>query len=267
MPIAAATSGFQVLLFGTAALVLYLCDLLRKREGEGSKGAIVVATGLVLVVAAVGWLFRLQLAAGIPVIAGGNHWIDSISQYRTAMEGLNVFQSFGLAILIMPGALILLRTIPLPWRRFLLIWTLTMAIATVARVRFAEYLPFSIAIMAGVAVFFVQTKNREAGWIPSGLIAPTVLVLMLQSPTWSFFATLKQSGGNLTIKGDIEETMLWLRNSGRPTRGAGSFIVTSGAAVPTARRASGCCIRPEWMLPAPAPSALPSSPAVAARRL
>ena len=210
-------SWFHAVLFATAAFVLYLGAWLRQRDVAGQGSAVAALVLMVLAVAAACWLFRQQLGAGIGIVTGGNLWVDSIAQYQT-MGGADLLRNFGLSILVMPCALFLLRTEPLapfPWRRFLLIWTLTIAVAALARVRYAEYLPLNAAIMAGVAVFFLQVKYVRKTAFPAGLLAPVTLlaVLLLQSTTWPYFATLKGSGGNLTVRGDLEQTMLWLRDN------------------------------------------------------
>jgi len=215
-------SWFHVILFVTAALLLFVLDRLRQKEKPQWQLA-AVAVGIIAAVAALFSPLSHQFGAGISVVAGGNAWIDSIAQYQTGIQGIDFLKSFGLLIVVLPLGLFLLRSplfAALAAKRLLIIWTLFMMLATLARARYAEYLPLNLAVMVAVTVVYLQRKwETAAGFQAMAAPATLVAILLCQSPTWRFFTGMYH--GNFTIKGDVEETMLWLRDHTPP---AGDYL-------------------------------------------
>jgi dolichyl-diphosphooligosaccharide--protein glycosyltransferase len=208
-------SWFHVALFSCAAAPFFLLYLYGRRGIPDRRRMVPLALVAVVFLAVVSLFFYSNISEGLKVVGGGNAWIDSISQYQRSGLFLRSLPTFGLLSLLTPLVLILLPLAPfkdLHWKRFLVLWTVVMVAATVSRDRYAEYLALNVAILAGMLVRYCNSmgKGKRAS---TGSAGAVVILLALQLPTYAFFSDLYRIGGAYNIKGDIEETMLWLRDN------------------------------------------------------
>lgn len=212
-------SWFHAALFASAALLLLLLSFLSAGDGMRSRRrTILVICAVMVSVAVMVALFGGNIGKGLKVIGGGNSWIDSISQYQGVTGIGNLLLYYGGVSIVAPFALFLLRSPlfqQLPWRRFLVLWTLVMIGASLARTRYAEYVVLNVAILAGIAIRYCSAHlNGKRFPVGRGFsVAVGVLMLALQIPTYPYFINLCRTGGTFSLKGDIEDTMLWLRDN------------------------------------------------------
>ncbi|GAB7026180.1 STT3 domain-containing protein [Geotalea toluenoxydans] len=208
-------SWFHVALFvcaGVPFFLLYQCagsNKLDRQKIIKYACVAVVFFGLMFV------LFGTHIGEGLKVIGGGNAWIDSISQYQRLSHISKWLKSFGILSLLAPFALFLLPGTSfsgMKWKRFLVLWTLVMVVSTIGRNRYAEYLTLNVSILAGMIIYYCHSIGdiRRAVMRSSGAVA---VLLCLQIPTFAYFSNLHRTGGVFKIKGDIEDTMLWLRDN------------------------------------------------------
>ncbi len=199
-------SWFHVVLFaGAAALVWAVSRGLVRSPKVGV--ACGLAVGLPLAVALGG-----ELASGFSLLRGGNPWVDSIIQYQPQTDPSVYARNFGLALLLLPCGLLLLTREShraLRVRRFLILWSLAALAATIARQRYAEYLALNSAIAAGLCVAWALPRIPLPRAISSAALV--VAVLLLQLPTLAALRAIQEQRTADVFRGDVEETMLWLR--------------------------------------------------------
>lgn len=200
-------SWFHVLLFAGGAAIFYAFSCgLAKNLTTGLAYCAAVAVPLLLVLGG-------QLFAGISLVSGGNPWLDSIVQYQRFTDPAAFARGFGLFPLFLPFALYLLFTDEL-WRklrerRFLVLWCLVMVVVTVGRQRYAEYFAINSALSAGVCVSWLLGRFPSQRAVVPALIVITLLLMQL--PTYGDLLALKEQRAADLFRGDVEETMNWLR--------------------------------------------------------
>lgn len=154
---------------------------------------------------------------GLKVVGGGNAWIDSISQYQRLAGIGDLLANYGLLSILVPFALLLLGTPPfkhVAGKRFLITWTVVMIIASIARTRYAEYLALNVSILTGITFAYFRALSRQNNI--RVFCYAIMVVFCLQLPTYRYFYSLYRTGGTLSIKGDIEDTLSWLRANTPP---------------------------------------------------
>lgn len=199
-------SWFHVLLFaGAAALFYALCSGLMKSPKIGLVGGVAVAVPLLLVLGS-------EFVSGISLLSGGNPWLNSIAQYQRQTDPVSFARNFGLVLLLFPFGIYLLtresfRTVR--ERRFLVICGLVMLVAAVARYRYVEYLTLISALAVGISVSWFILRTA----LPRISVAAIVLIglFVLQAPTFAEISALKEQRIADIFRGDVEETMNWLR--------------------------------------------------------
>lgn len=198
-------SNFHVTLFGATALFFPLIGSLLSGQARAKRGYLLLAALCMAVMLVV---FREDLTQGAKVILGGNPWLDSISQYQRGFSH-NIVSGYGIFVFLSPLCLLLLRGKVFrnfPLKRFIIIWTILIFGAAMARLRFAMYLDVSAAIMAAILAFFMLgTKTR--GIMTAAAVG---VVFLLQVPTYAFLSKLYRTGVDIGAKGDIEEAMVWM---------------------------------------------------------
>lgn len=212
-------SWFHAALFGAAAAILFLTSVLVTWRTR-SKTIFSVSSYLALAIITltlVAILIR-DIWLGFKVVGGGNVWLDSISQYERGTSIRTILSFNGGLFFAMPFMLIGFRSRVFKhiiWLRFVTLWTLVMIIAALARVRYTEYLGLNAALLSGMAVYYVSENLRDNRQSFKKVVeyTVTVAILALQIPTCHFFQALHASGSSFNIKGDIEDTMLWLRDN------------------------------------------------------
>ena len=215
-------SWFHVGVFlGAAASMLLFGFLVVGRQANKAKNLPLIYASLIVFLTCVAVFITGNAIQGIKVLGGGNAWIDSINQYQRGMSAGKLLRFYGGFSFIAPFVLLLLGSKYFQgtgWRRFMVIWTLLIATATLSRVRFAEYYALNVSILAGVSVFYAGALVRDKG----GRVEKTIqiaaigLILLLQGPAFRYLSGLYDSGPSFSIKGDVEDTMLWLRDNTPP---------------------------------------------------
>lgn len=198
-------SNFHVALFGATALFFPLFGGLLGRQAPFKRVYLLLAVAGMAVMPVV---FREEIIQGVKVVIGGNPWLDSISQYQRGFSH-NIVFGYGIFVFLCPLVLLLLRSRVfrnLPLKRFILIWTVLIFGAAMARLRFAMYLDVSAAIMAGMIAFFML-ETRTRGIMTAAAVS---VVFLLQVPTWAFLLKLYRTGVDTGAKGDIEDAMVWM---------------------------------------------------------
>lgn len=213
-------SLFHLALFGGAVL---LCRgagfILPLRERRHGYRVAALAVWIALAVAACVLLWE-QIGGGLAVIGGGDPWLDSIAQYQRSSLGDVPFQ-YGLAVVLVPVVLVLLLgpgfsgVAP---RRLIVVWTLVMLAAAWLRLRFSMYFALNVALIAGVgasfaATFLERTKVRSRAVVGIGVLTA---VLLLQATTFPDLVAFFRYGPTFSIRGDLEDTLLWLRDETPP---------------------------------------------------
>lgn len=203
-------SWFHVLLFTLAGAVVCAADLLaaERRSVRLLAGGAMAGACLAL--------FPL-LKPGLMVAAGGNEWIDSITQYLPAYRDGSTFYFYGLFPILGPLLAWLWlkkdKREQLP-RRFLLLSILFFFVLALLRRRFGHFYAIEAAIAAGFVPLILREKlgERIASSPLSACVLSLGLLLPLQLTTAAVFPSLSsQTTG--PIKGDLEQTFLWLRNN------------------------------------------------------
>lgn len=202
-------SWFHVLLFGLAGGVI-LCA--GQFFAEKRSVRLLARGGTALVCAA---LFPFLLP-GLQVAAGGNQWIDSIAQYLPAYKDASTVWFYGVFSIVAPIVAWLNLKGDVgqhPPRRFLLISLAFFFLLALLRRRFGHFYAVEAAIAAGMVPELLRRTAgvkmaRSAGTV--ALLSSAVL-LLLQLPTATVWPALRSETTG-PLKGDLEQTFLWLRN-------------------------------------------------------
>jgi dolichyl-diphosphooligosaccharide--protein glycosyltransferase len=213
-------SLFHLALFSWASVVALVASRLLPPDDRltASRAA---GLGGWLALALVGLaLMGLQLRSGLTVLQGGDPWLDSIVQYeRGSLREAPV--QFGLLAVLTPAVLLWLtrpRFASATPRAFLIGWSIVMLVAAALRLRFAMYLALNVALLGGVGIAAIAERFAPR----RALLASIVLLLLLQAPTYPDLLTFFRYGPTFSIRGDVEDTLLWLRDhtprAGDPTR-------------------------------------------------
>lgn len=206
-------SWFHVTLFAAAATFISIAGYL-----TADKRLPRVMTSLVLISVCIALLPYVK--SGLLVAVGGNDWIDSISQYLPAYNDFKTIYSYGLFSCIAPIiAWLALKDeerAQLP-RRFLLMSMVFFYLMALLRRRFGHFYAIESAIAAGMLPLLLQkTVGNRFTATPAKLICLSLIILFpLQAVTAIRYPalSLKTTG---PIKGDLEESFLWLRNNTPP---------------------------------------------------
>lgn len=161
-------------------------------------------------------LLQEQLLSGFSLMRGGNAWLDSIVQYQRNTDLTAFIRGFGLVSLLLPFGLLLLTRQQyenLKERRLLIIWGVVMLIAAIARQRFSEYLALNIALASGICMAWIAPFIRPQ-WFAVAVMLASLFVL--QIPALLTFTALKEQKVADVFRGDVEETMQWLREKTPP---------------------------------------------------
>lgn len=202
-------SWFHVTLFAVAGIVVGVAGHL-----TSEKRSVRVAAGLVIAAACLAIFPAMK--PGLLVAMGGNEWIDSISQYLPAYNDVSTFFNYGIFSIIAPAAAWLAmkgdERAQLP-RRFLLLSMIFLFLLALLRRRFGHFYAVEAAIAAGLLPLLVQRGVRNRFNLSGGklLFLSLTALLPLQLITSVAYPSLSsQSTGPL--KGDLEESFLWLRS-------------------------------------------------------
>jgi len=206
-------SWFHVLLFTLAGAVVFAADLLAAER----KSVRLLAGGAMALACLALFPF---LRPGLMVAAGGNDWIDSITQYLPAYRDGSTLYFYGVFPVVAPlVAWLWLKKeereqFP---RRFLLLSFIFFYLLALLRRRFGHFYAIEAAIAAGFVPLLLREKL--AGRMGSSPLIACVLslglLLPLQLTTAAVFPSLSsQTTG--PIKGDLEQTFLWLRSHTPP---------------------------------------------------
>lgn len=209
-------SLFHLALFGGAVLFCRGAGLILPLRGRRhGYGLAALTVWIALAVAACALLWE-QIGGGLAVIGGGDPWLDSIAQYQRSSLRDAPFQ-YGMAVVLVPVVLVLLsgpgysRVAP---RRLIVVWTLVMLAAAWLRLRFSMYFALNVAMLAGVGASYATAVlgHRRVG--ARSLVGTAALsaVVLLQAPTFPYLLAIFRYGPTFSIKGDIENTLLWLRD-------------------------------------------------------
>lgn len=200
-------SWFHVTLF-TAAAVWIPLTAAACRRGLSAGVTAVAVPGLLLLIG-----LRGSLLEGFAILGGGNAWIDSIVQYKHFGSVNEVIGAFGLTFVFVPlGGWLLWKRSGEGFRegQFMLLWCLVAIVLTAMRIRFAEYLAVNCALCAGVVAGWLSSRFRlRAATVYAGF---ALLLILMQLPVRIYYQA-KLYDKNLFTKGDIEETITWLRDN------------------------------------------------------
>ncbi|GFE57745.1 STT3 domain-containing protein [Geobacter sp. AOG1] len=211
-------SWFHVALFAAAALFLSAAVIsarhgVRKQFGITCLGLLVAAALLIALTS--------RDALWLQLFSGGNSWLDSISQYQRPGGITGWLRNFGFTSLLVPLTIpFLLKTpsIPLPLRRQLIILGMYTLLLATLRERFSAYFALACAAMGGVA-FHILANHIARRMSISDCAKKTwaaILLVVVLAPTIGFDTALARTGIAFPFRGDIEETMIWLREHTPP---------------------------------------------------
>jgi len=204
-------SWFHVALFaGAAAFVFATSRGFAKSPKRGFAYGLAVGIPLAL-------LLGREFISGFSLLRGGNPWVDSILQYQPQTDPSVYLRNFGLALSLLPCGLFLLTREPyraLRVRRFLILWGLAVLAATIARQRYAEYLALNEAWAAGLCVAWALPRIPLPRAV--SVIGVSVGMIALQLPTAAALRAIREQRSADVFRGDVEETMLWLREHTPP---------------------------------------------------
>ena len=201
-------SWFHVTLFVVAGIVVNSTGYL-----TSEKRTVMVTAGLVITAFCLAIFPAMK--PGLLVVAGGNDWVDSISEYLTAYKDSSTFFVYGIFSVIAPVVAWLAlkndeRT-QLP-RRFLLISIIFFYLLAILRRRFGHFYAIEAAIASGLLPLLLQNIMRRFKPTPKTLLYLSLVVLIpLQLITAAAYPSLSNHSTG-PIKGDLEESFLWLRN-------------------------------------------------------
>lgn len=212
-------SWFHVALFGAAAAAMMILSAVISRRYVGpTVGVLAGYSALTVILLVLAGFLGQSLVQGMRVVGGGDVWIDSIAQYQRGMSAARAVIMYGGLSFAAPLAIFCFRDFireRLAWHRLLLVWTLFIAVAVIARGRYAEHYGLNVAILSGIA--FSVLPGRLARWRGvAGTFAPVIValaMLLLQAPTVMYGTALYANGPSLSLKGDIEDTLLWMRDN------------------------------------------------------
>ncbi|HJQ98723.1 MAG TPA: STT3 domain-containing protein, partial [Candidatus Polarisedimenticolaceae bacterium] len=201
-------SLFHLVLFSFGALVAFAASHLLPPDDKLSASR-AVALGGCVAVAIVGLaVMGLQLRSGLTVLRGGDPWLDAIVQYeRGSLREFPI--QFGLLAFVAPlaaAALTRPRFSAVAPRMFLILWSVAMLAAAILRLRFAPYFAVSAALLGGVALAALAQRFAPRGAWAASLAALAVL----QIPTYGDLAAFYRFGPTFSIRGDVEDTLVWL---------------------------------------------------------
>lgn len=205
-------SWFHVIIAAAAAILLALWGGVLSRGRKPLTSTTIFGSLILLIVIAGLSTVGSSLLQGLKVVGGGNHWIDSIQQYRKGdVTSLIVF------ILLTPLAYFLPSSfLDRGLRRFLsilLCWTFALFCL---KVRFAHFAILSMSIVTAISISSLACWSARNRSILSRTAVPLVIFVLLVTQTVSvasYFMKIVRydSPGGGLLKGDRFEAMEWLK--------------------------------------------------------
>jgi asparagine N-glycosylation enzyme membrane subunit Stt3 len=215
-------SWFHVLLFGVTSFFFIGAAFLKKRRGIGKATLIASFLIFVALAALAVKLLVSDVLAGWNLFGRGNPWLNTIVEYQPlfhrGQDARGLLERYGGLFFVAPLLLIFLRSRvfgSFRGRYFLVLWTLIMLAAAIARQRFAVYHAVNAAIIGGICIYYIEKSFIERRTRHRNILLylfPAVFCLLLL-PTFPHFRQLYQHGAGFSIKGDLESSLLWLRDN------------------------------------------------------
>lgn len=166
-------------------------------------------------------LFGDSIKQSFNVIGGGNFWVDSISQYQQSVGPWQILRSATDPVIVLS-----LLTLPIPFPHSLLkirAFVKTALFFTLAlmllRTRFAHFSVPVMSIMSGVAVhslsrlFSTRFGTRYLKHVTVFLVTSIAGILVIFHTDSYTSAYTGGTAGIAVVKGDVEETMEWIKNN------------------------------------------------------
>jgi asparagine N-glycosylation enzyme membrane subunit Stt3 len=222
-------SWFHVALFGISSLFFLSMRLISSRLILIKKPAVLSLIAIIIISSVI--ILKSDIVKGLSLFTSENPWLNSVMEYQPLFQHgsslTKLLTLYGGLFFISPFFLIFLRSHvfnDIKAKNFLIIWTVIMFLAVIARQRFALYYAINAAVMAGVVLYYLTEKGIGKGSLhrKALLISFIIVLSLLQLPTFPYMINHYKYGVGYTIKGDIEEALLWLRdktpNPGNPYR-------------------------------------------------
>ncbi len=210
-------SVLSIAAFSSAALVFFLRDV---RGISGLKaacaGAVLLAVSFLLSILAAPQYFS-GVIGGAAVVGGANKWTSTIAQYQPLLTGpsgrfdFNAVRLSTLLLFTVPFAIAAISS-PLYKDRsaktlFFSFAGSVIFVAALVNGRYENVLALIVAVCGGLLFQYVKGRvSGAAGWP----VAVAVLVILL-IPTYPFYRDLSATSPAL-IRGDLEESLLWVRD-------------------------------------------------------
>lgn len=210
-------SLLSIAAFSSVALVFHL------REARGlsgfkaaSAGVILLAGALLLSIFAAPQYFS-GIIGGAAVVGGANKWTSTIAQYQPLLTGPSGAFDFNAVRL----STLLLFTVPfviaaISGRLYkdrdskTLFFSFAGSVIFVAALvngRYENVLALIVAVSGGLLFRYVRDRVRGAAGWPVALAIFVILLI----PTYPFYRDLSSTGPAI-IRGDLEESLLWIRD-------------------------------------------------------
>lgn len=207
-------SRFHLLLFGMAAIIFFCLSFAHSEK----RTKLIIGNSFLIIFLLTVILLRSNLVQGVNILVGSSRltpWLNTIREYERGFHSYHFFL-YGIIPFIVPFFLFIFYHKAfgnLRIKRFMILWTILMLLAAISRRRFVLYFTLNAAIMTGVLAQFFVTWVRERGISRRWNTALIAVLLLLQVPTFYYFSEVYDKGVGYDIKGDIEDTMLWMRNN------------------------------------------------------
>ncbi len=210
-------SVLSIAAFSSVALVFHL------RDARGISGLKAVCAGVALLAGS----FLLSILAapqyfsgvigGAAVVGGANKWTSTIAQYQPLLTGpsgkfdFNAVRLSTLLLFAVPLVIAVISTRLYKDRSaktlFFSFAGAVIFVAALVNGRYENVLALIVAVSGGLLFKYVRDRvTGAAGWP----VAAAVLVILL-IPTYPFYRDLSATGPAL-IRGDLEESFLWIRD-------------------------------------------------------
>ena len=215
----AATALIVVASLASASLTAYL----RQVRSFSLASSLALGFGLFIalgaLIAAVAPEYFRGILQGTAIVGGGNKWTQTIAQYRPLLTDAS--GRFSLIAPLGTSTLLLFVTpVALAWLTlkakdteavFFAFAGWALLALTLINGRYETVLTLVMSVCGALFIGFIYRRASAKGAV-AGVAASAIAIFLLFSPAFSYYATLPRHAPFI-IKGDLEASLLWIRDN------------------------------------------------------
>lgn len=218
-------SLLSIAAFSSAALVFHLRDTRGFPALKAVSAGVVLIAGSCLLLILVAPQYFSGIIGGAAVVGGANKWTSSIAQYQPLLTGpsgefdFNAVRLSTLLLFVVPLVIALISSTLYRGRSsrtlFFSFAGSVIFVAALVNGRYENVLSLIVAVSGGLLFKYIRDKVAGGAQSPArqvaGWSAAAGVIALLLIPTYPFYRDLSATGPAI-IRGDLEESFLWVRD-------------------------------------------------------